>query len=162
MTVELRPIEVNERYVRETIGRYNLDLKLPSEVRPIERLIDRPKNTTASPMQRSAIAQSRIGNGTGYEELLAREWTKPIASMVVRGQAPVEFATVPGSTEIGYDIRGNEAILVAQRVVEVHLGNGYRKLDPIVTREEIGSEVTPRVFRPGWKSDAGRFICLQY
>jgi hypothetical protein len=37
------------------------------------------------------------------------------------------LSSVPGSTEIGYDIQGNEAILIARKAVEVNFGSGYRK-----------------------------------
>jgi hypothetical protein len=40
---------------------------------------------------------------------------------------PLEFTTVPNSTEIGYDIDGDEAILIARKAIEVNFGNGYRK-----------------------------------
>jgi hypothetical protein len=50
-----------------------------------------------------------------------------MASWVTRGSVPTQFETVPGSTEVGYQIRGNEAVLVAQRLIEVDFGDGYRK-----------------------------------
>jgi hypothetical protein len=34
---------------------------------------------------------------------------------------------VPGSTEIGYAVRGNVAALVARKAIEVDFGSGYRK-----------------------------------
>lgn len=37
---------------------------------------------------------------------------------------------------------------------------GEKNPDGKTTRREYGSEVTPRVLKPGWKSDSCRFICL--
>ncbi len=45
-----------------------------------------------------------------------------------KGPGPVGFATVPGSTEIGYDIKGDTAVLVATRTIEVDFGSGYKKM----------------------------------
>jgi hypothetical protein len=45
---------------------------------------------------------------------------------------PLHYSTVPGTTEIGYDIRSNEARLVAQKIVEIDFGNGYSKLYKLV------------------------------
>lgn len=107
-----------------------------SSIRPIEWLSDRPINTTANPMEEGPIARSRVDvdvigpdtrDSMGYEQLLAEEWQKRLASWVIRGKAPLQYAVIPGSTEIGYDIRGNEAALVVRRAVEADFGNGYRK-----------------------------------
>jgi hypothetical protein len=92
-------------------------------IRPVERLVDHPKNTTSTPSEEGPVAKPRARDVTGYEQMLAEEWTKRLASWVIRGKAPLQYTVVPGSTEIGYDIRGNEAILVARRAVEVELGN---------------------------------------
>jgi Family of unknown function (DUF6345) len=45
-----------------------------------------------------------------------------------KGAGPVGFATVPGSTEVGYDISGDSAHLIATRSIEVDFGSGYKKL----------------------------------
>jgi hypothetical protein len=92
-------------------------------IRPVEKLVDRPKNTTATPLEKGHAGKPRARDVAGYEQMLAEEWTKRLASWVIRGKAPLQYTVVPGSTEIGYDIRGNEAILVARRAVEVELGN---------------------------------------
>ena len=99
-----------------------------SLTRPIDRLVDRPKNTTSTPEEKEAIAKPKATDVTEYEQLLTAEWQKLLAGWVTRGSVPTQYTVVPDSTEIGYDIRGNEAVLVARRVIEVELGNGYRKL----------------------------------
>ena len=87
---------------------------------------------TATQMLASMVTSDRptraeVTDDGGYERLLAAEWRKRLAAWVVRGEAPAQYTIVPGSTEIGYDIRGNQAIIVARRAIEVDLGRGYRK-----------------------------------
>ena len=48
-------------------------------------------------------------------------------AMAARGAAPVSVSVVPGSTEVGYDLRGSSARLVAHRELEVDFGDGLRK-----------------------------------
>jgi len=38
-----------------------------------------------------------------------------------------QFPTARASTEIGYDIRSDNAVLIARKAVEVNFGSGYRK-----------------------------------
>ncbi|WP_269128757.1 MULTISPECIES: hypothetical protein [unclassified Nonomuraea] len=38
---------------------------------------------------------------------------------------------MPDSTEVGYDIQGDHAVLVAQRLVRLRFSNGVEKLYPI-------------------------------
>lgn len=46
---------------------------------------------------------------------------------VVRGSMPVQYKIIPGTYEIGYAIKENEAILVAKNGIEIDCGNGYLK-----------------------------------
>jgi hypothetical protein len=104
-----------------------------SSVRPVERLDDRPLNTTASPPEpgipsQEQIARPRATDAAAYEQLLAQEWARRVASRwAVRGEMPLGFAEVPGSTEVGYDIRGNSASLVARKAIEADFGGVLRK-----------------------------------
>ena len=41
-----------------------------------------------------------------------------------KGPGPVGFTIVPGSTEVGYDVKGDTAELIATRVIEVDFGSG--------------------------------------
>lgn len=50
-----------------------------------------------------------------------------LRQLIAKGVSPVAVEVVPGSTEIGYDIRGNLAQLAARRAIEVDFGSGYRK-----------------------------------
>jgi hypothetical protein len=106
-----------------------------SSVRPIDRLMDRPLNTTADPplgpavssQEPRPIGQARATDVAGIEDLLAQQWAQQMAFWVMRGSMPLQYTVVPGSTEVGYDIRGNNAIIVARRAIEVDFGNGYLK-----------------------------------
>jgi len=104
-----------------------------SSVRPVERLDDRPMNTAASPPEpgyptEEQLARPRATDAAGYEQLLAQEWGRRVASSwAVRGEMPLSFTEVPGSTEVGYDIRGNTASLVARRAIEADFGGVLRK-----------------------------------
>jgi len=119
--------------VRVTVDNDGTVTGVQSSVRPLDRLVDRPKNTTASPPEPGAptppterIAQPRATDVADYEQLLAEEWAKLLASRwVVRGEMPLRFTVVPGSTEVGYDIRGNDAVVVARRAIEADFGSGY-------------------------------------
>jgi hypothetical protein len=113
--------------VRVTVDNDGTVTGVQSSVRPVARLNDRPRNTTNTPLQDGPIARADINEDGGYERLLAAEWRKRLAAWVVRGEAPAQYTIVPGSTEIGYDIRGNQAIIVARRAIEVDLGRGFRK-----------------------------------
>jgi hypothetical protein len=46
---------------------------------------------------------------------------------IVKGRMPVQYTIVPGTYEIGYAIKGNEAIFVAWNDIEVDCGDGYLK-----------------------------------
>jgi len=80
-----------------------------------------------SPADNGSNAKARLGGRNGYEAGLGEEWSKRVASWAMHGQMPQDYTVVPGSTEIGYDIRGDEAVLVARRAVEVDFGDGYKK-----------------------------------
>lgn len=99
-----------------------------SSVRSIEQLSDRPMTTASAPTP-AGMAAPRSPEPTNYEEMLSAEFSRQITAAAVRGgrTVPLDFATVPNSTEIGYDIRNNEAVLIARKAVEVNFGGGYRK-----------------------------------
>jgi hypothetical protein len=59
--------------------------------------------------------------------LLTEEWQKRLASWVIGGKMPLQYSTVPGSTEVGYEISGDEARLAARTLIELDFGRGFRK-----------------------------------
>jgi hypothetical protein len=98
--------------------------------RPVERLVDRPKNTVTEPPAEPAAANEAQPQPApvSIERALADAWSRQLGAWTVDGRgAPVTVNIVPGSTEVGYDLRGNEAVLVVQRSVELDLGQGMRK-----------------------------------
>ncbi len=115
--------------VRISIDNDGTVTNVHSSVRAIEQLSNRPMSTAGAPTPAGATSSPPSPEPTNYEQMLAAEFGKLLTSWVVKGggQMPLGFTTVPGSTEIGYDIRGNEAIVIAHKVVEVDFGNGYRK-----------------------------------
>lgn len=115
--------------VRVSIDNDGKVTNVHSSVRAIEQLSNRSIITTSAPNSEGAAAPSDSANPTNYEQMLAAEFNKLSSSLATgsEGTIPLKFTTVPGSTEIGYDIRGNEAVLIAQKVVEVNFGNGYLK-----------------------------------
>jgi hypothetical protein len=100
-----------------------------SSVRNIEQLSTRPTSSVSAPTPEGVVTPVLAPEPTGYEQLLAAEFSKQLAIWVAKGGGgmPLEFATIPGSTEIGYDIQGDGAVLIARKAVEVNFGSGYRK-----------------------------------
>lgn len=47
--------------------------------------------------------------------------------MLAVGSTPVGYSRVPGTKEIGYEIRGDSAVLAAKQAVELEFEEGYRK-----------------------------------
>lgn len=104
-----------------------------ASTRFIDKLTDRPKNTIATPLDEGFLCRPRAEDMEGCEELLKKEWKKLVSLWKARGKAPEKYAAVPGFTEIGYDIQGNEAVLAARQVMEVDFGDSYHKLYWVVT-----------------------------
>lgn len=99
-----------------------------TSVRAIDNLSSRPRRSASEPTPEGGAIPVRQPEPTNYEQLLATEFGRQMTTAIARGGgAPVEFNTVPGSTEIGYDIQGNDVVLIARKAVEVNYGNGYRK-----------------------------------
>lgn len=100
-----------------------------SSIRDIEQLSTRPISSVSAPTPEGGVAPVLTPEPSNYEQLLAAEFSKQLASWVAKGGSgmPLEFTTVPGSTEIGYNIQGDEAVLLARKAVEVNFGSGYRK-----------------------------------
>jgi len=113
--------------VRVSVDNDSKVTNVHSSVRALAELSERPLNTASIPQPEGMTMSPQHSDPSNYEQRLATEFGKQLASWVARGAMPLEFTTVPGSTEIGYDIRGNVAVLVARKAVEVDFGNGYRK-----------------------------------
>ncbi len=129
----LAVLSPNAGAIRVAIDNDGAVTDVESSLRSIDQLVDRPLNTTAQPpvsgatLSETVPGASRASSISEYEDLLADAWTKRVSGWATQGKLPLHSAIVPGSTEVGYDIRGNHAILIARRLVEVDFGNGYSK-----------------------------------
>lgn len=94
---------------------------LKNSVKSIKRLTEHLKNSSAAPEEERPIKDS------DPEQLLVEKWQEHMKDWIVKGRMPVQYTTVPGTYEIGYAIKGNEAILVAKNDIEVDCGGGYLK-----------------------------------
>jgi hypothetical protein len=61
------------------------------------------------------------------ESLLSAAWQQRMKAWVLSNSLPQRYAVVPGSFEIGYVIRGNNAVLVAREEMEADCGGGFIK-----------------------------------
>jgi hypothetical protein len=100
-----------------------------SSVRAIEQLSNRPTRSASAPIPAGVVSAPVLApEPNNYEQQLAAKFGRQLASWVAKGGGmPLEFTTVPDSTEIGYNIQGNSAVLIARKAVEVNFGSGYRK-----------------------------------
>jgi hypothetical protein len=67
------------------------------------------------------------GGEPDINRLLARSLSDRLRRMSHQGDLPAGITVVPGTTEIGYDVQGDHAVLVAQRSVELDFGGLYKK-----------------------------------
>jgi hypothetical protein len=91
-----------------------------------------PEGRAGVPHEEEASPEPRAA----HEMALAEAVGAQLRGIVARGKGPgpVGFTVVPGSTEVGYDIKGDTAELVAIRTIEVDFGGGYKKLYRIEAR----------------------------
>lgn len=144
-TVEFRqtingvPIITEDRgLVRVTVDNDGNVTNIYSSLSAVESLSEQGRTRPPSPQPPGASsAELSPGPGGaeeepspepgGIEQELAASFNKLLMRWASTGSMPVAFSTVPNSTEIGYEIRGDDAVLVARRAVEVDFGRGYRK-----------------------------------
>jgi hypothetical protein len=120
--------------VRVSIDNDGTVTRIQDSTREISQILDKPKNTTPHPegdtltpkMDTKKFIGPEVTETYGYEKLLAEKWQQEINKNYDRN-VPLGYSDVPGSLEIGYDIKGNEAYLVAMKEVEVDFGLGYKK-----------------------------------
>jgi len=95
---------------------------MKNSTRSIDRLTDRFRSAPAAPEE-----ETPIGGAPEPERLLAEAWQERMKDWIVRGRMPVQYTIVPGSYEIGYAIKGDDAVLVAKNDIEVDCGEGCLK-----------------------------------
>ena len=73
-------------------------------------------------------AAAQAGESQDPDRLLAKVFSDRLRRLAASGgDMPTGFAVVPGTTEVGYDVDGDSASLVAQREVELDFGGGIKK-----------------------------------
>lgn len=110
--------------VRVTVDNDGQVTHVYSSTRTIDRLREGERSLAPTP---EGGEMPRGGEGLDHEQRLGEVWAQQMARWVVRGRMPVGYSMVPGTTEVGYAVRGNQATLVAQREIEVNFGNGLFK-----------------------------------
>jgi len=108
--------------VSVTVDNDEMVTAVRNSARSIDRLTERLKNAPAAPDE-----EIPIGGISDPEQLLAEAWQERMKDWIVKGRMPVQYTVVPGTYEIGYAIKENEAILVARNDIEVDCGGGYLK-----------------------------------
>jgi len=129
---ELPVLTPDAGVVRVTVDNDGKVTAVETAVRSIDRLSDQASGILAPPPPgretgTSANGQPRATDEAGYRQLLAQEWGKQLAARAVRGKMPLGYTVVPTSTEVGYAIRGNTAVVAARQAIEVDFGNGIYK-----------------------------------
>jgi hypothetical protein len=113
--------------VRITIDNDGTVTNVHASTRPVDQLVDRPRRTIAPPREEGSLVRPKATDQAGYERLLEEEWSKQLEARKASGKQPESFTVLPDSTEVGYDIQRNTAIIAATRLIEVDCGGGYRK-----------------------------------
>lgn len=96
--------------------------RLSNSTQAIESLSSRFKSSASAPENETPLAE-----GSDPEARIFEAWQDRMKSWIVNDRMPRRWTPVPGTYEIGYAIKGNEAILVARQEFEVDFGGGYLK-----------------------------------
>ena len=104
---------------------------LHSSVREVEGLSPKARTRPPHPPEKGVSLQARLPAGPAatddVDALLAPAVGQRMRELMGRGGTIVGVATVPGTTEIGYDFSGDAAEVVARKGIEVDFGGGFRK-----------------------------------
>ena len=111
--------------VRVTVDNSGTVTHVQAGTRGVEQLSDRPRSMGAAPVPPGA--RTAPDGPEDPEIALGRAFSRRLRDFVARGGAPTSYSVVPGTMEIGYDVDGSEATVVAQRAVELEFEGGYRK-----------------------------------
>jgi hypothetical protein len=76
---------------------------------------------------REASAAPPGATAAGVEELFGAALQRRLRRAAASGRVPTAVRPVANSTEVGYAVRGNNAVLVARREVQVDFGGGLAK-----------------------------------
>ena len=100
--------------------------RIQSTTRSVAELSERPRGAVepSPPGQPRATASAAADNP---DAALANAFGTKLRAMLAVGSTPVGYSRVPGTKEIGYEIRGDSAVLAAKQAVELEFEEGYRK-----------------------------------
>ena len=118
-------ISPGKGYVSVTIDNDGTVTSIKNSTRGIDNLTDRFKGTPGAPDEESSVKE--FEDPDRPKQLLAQAWQEQMRDWIVKGRIPEQFRVVPGTYEIGYAIKGDEAVLVARNDIEVDCGGGYLK-----------------------------------
>jgi hypothetical protein len=90
--------------------------------RGIANLTDQLKSSPMAPGE-----ETNIRAGLDPERLLEDAWQERMKDWLIRGRMPLQYKAVPGTYEIGYALKENQAVLVARKDIEIDCGSGYLK-----------------------------------
>jgi hypothetical protein len=107
--------------VSVTIDNDGTVTSVKNSTRSIDRLTEQLKNAPSTPDEDRPVGEPNP------EQLLAEAWQERMKDWLLKGRMPRQYSIVPGTYEIGYAIKGNEALLVARNDIEVDCGSGYLK-----------------------------------
>jgi hypothetical protein len=116
--------------VRVTIDNEGTITRIHNATRSIDRLQSDASGAAPEAYEGRADAPAppiSASEDGGIEAALAGELRERLLMSAVKGPAPVGYDVVPGSTVVGYDQRGDRAIPVVRREVELDFGGGLRK-----------------------------------
>lgn len=111
--------------VRISVDNDGTVTNLANSTRAVDRLT-RGAYPTPGPDGKEMSLTTSAEDG-GVEQRLGKAWAQQLARWVIKGQMPVGYTVVPESTEVGYAIQENQAVVVAARDIEVDFGNGLFK-----------------------------------
>jgi hypothetical protein len=111
--------------VRVVVDNDSTVTRVVDSTRVVDRLT-RGDSPSPTPEGQTRERAPRSDDG-GVEQQIGSAWADLLARWVMKGRMPAGYTVVPGSTEVGYAIRGDQAFLVAVREVDVDFGSGLYK-----------------------------------
>jgi hypothetical protein len=127
-TVNGIPILGNDAgVVRVSIDNDGTVTNVHSSVRAVDSLSERGGARQSAPTPPGGAQAEPSPEPADYQDALAVSFGENLTRWAASGAMPIAFTTVAESTEIGYEFRGDEAVVVARQAIEVDFGRGYRK-----------------------------------
>lgn len=111
--------------VRITLDNDGRLTRIENTARSVQQLSDHPKSDAPQPGTDTYRVTPRSDGDP--EQLLSEAWSRHTAAAARDTATSAQIEALPGTTEIGYHIKGNEGKLVARREVEVDFGGGILK-----------------------------------